>query len=422
MNFGDLVDAGLADIRTGPFGTQLKAASYVQSGRPVLNVRNVGLGNVRPEKFEFIGEDTARRLSAHLLQPDDLVFGRKGAVERHALIEEDYAGALQGSDCIRVRLSSQSPLLPRFASYVLCTREHQLWMQRYCSHGSTMASLNQDILRLIEFPDLDRSAQQRVVDVLEVFDRLIANSRRRIEILDETAQSLYREWFVHLRFPGHKSATFGASALGPIPDSWSVARLGENLDLIMGQSPASKHYNEDGNGLPFHQGVGSYGRRYPVQGRWTREWSREAAAGDTLVSVRAPVGRLNVADRRLALGRGIAAARPRDGLSAFWFEALRQVFLREDSFGGGTIFKEVTRSDLLAIECIVPAYGLRSAAEALLRPIAGLDKQLDEQARCVTDARDLLLPRLVTGQIEVESLGIDDVFGWAELAESSVLV
>lgn len=421
MRLGDLVDAGVAEITTGPFGTQLKASSYVEQGRPVLNVRNIGFGDVRSGQFEFVDEDTAARLSRHVLMEEDIVFGRKGAVERHAFIREPYVGALQGSDCIRLRLSSNAPLVARFATYALRTPWHLEWMQRHCSHGATMASLNQDILRLVEFPDMERRDQERVADVLWSFDDLIENGQRRIEILDETARSLYRDWFVRLRFPGHDSCEYVESDFGLIPKSWAVTPLGNALDFVMGQSPPSAFYNDEGKGLPFHQGVGSYGRRYPRLERWTTQWSRQAGEGDVLISVRAPVGRLNIADKQLALGRGLAAVRPVDGLSFYWFEALRHIFRNEDSFGGGTIFKAVTRGDLLGIAHVMPDEPLRRAFDDLVRPVAELDLWLDQQGRVLRAARDLLLSKLVTGTIEVDSLGVDDVFGWSELAAKAVV-
>ena len=88
----EFVDAGEANIKTGPFGTQLKAAEYVESGTPVINVRNVRFGEIRKAKLEYINEKTTKRLSSHLLEEDDIVFGRKGAVERHAFITKDQSG------------------------------------------------------------------------------------------------------------------------------------------------------------------------------------------------------------------------------------------------------------------------------------------------------------------------------------------
>lgn len=196
MNVGDLVEAGYAEIKTGPFGTQLRASDYVESGRPVLNVRNLGFGDVRPQGLVYVDEETAARLSAHLLQVDDIVFGRKGAVERHAIINTEYDGAMQGSDCIRLRVTPDSPMPARFITFALRTQEHQAWIQSFCSHGATMASLNQEIVRQIPLPEIDDEHQELAIAVLQSIDELIENNWRRVKVLEDMARSIYREWFV----------------------------------------------------------------------------------------------------------------------------------------------------------------------------------------------------------------------------------
>ena len=103
ISIGDLVDAKAADIQTGPFGTQLKASDYVEEGTPVINVRNIGFGGLRPEKLEFVSEETTERLASHLLKPRDIVLGRKGAVDRHLYVSDEQEHWIQGSDCIRLR-------------------------------------------------------------------------------------------------------------------------------------------------------------------------------------------------------------------------------------------------------------------------------------------------------------------------------
>lgn len=93
----------IADFQTGPFGTQFSASEYVSAGVPVINVRNIGYGNIIEQDLEFVSEETKKRLHAHILKTSDIVFGRKGSVDRHAYIDERYSGWVQGSDCIRVR-------------------------------------------------------------------------------------------------------------------------------------------------------------------------------------------------------------------------------------------------------------------------------------------------------------------------------
>lgn len=148
LTIGDLVDDGGAEIQTGPFGTQLKAGDYVDEGTPVINVRNIGYGGLKPEKLEFVTEETAERLSSHLLEPRDIVFGRKGAVDRHFYVGEEQEHWMQGSDCIRLRFLS-ADVVPRFVSYSFLTETHQKWMLVQAGNKATMASLNHDIIRRI---------------------------------------------------------------------------------------------------------------------------------------------------------------------------------------------------------------------------------------------------------------------------------
>ena len=112
---GELVASGEAELKTGPFGTQLKASDYTDNGTPVINVRNIGFGSIKADKLEFISTSTRDRLSSHVLKNQDIVFGRKGAVERHVFIRKEQNGWFQGSDCLRLRFASQR-VEPLFAS------------------------------------------------------------------------------------------------------------------------------------------------------------------------------------------------------------------------------------------------------------------------------------------------------------------
>ena len=177
VKLGDLVASGEAIIKTGPFGTQLKAAEYVDYGTPVINVKNIGFGAVVRNKLDMVGQATLERLEAHILRAGDIVFGRKGAVERHAYIGEAEAGWMQGSDCIRLRIDSER-VNSHYLSYYFLTPKHQAFMIGMCSHGTTMASLNQKILEQIEIPIPDIKIQNRVVSILKTIDdRISINSK-----------------------------------------------------------------------------------------------------------------------------------------------------------------------------------------------------------------------------------------------------
>jgi len=132
ISLGDLVASGEAELKTGPFGTQLKASDYTEHGTPVINVRNIGFGSLRADKLEFISTATRDRLSSHVLKKGDIVFGRKGAVERHVFIRIEQEGWFQGSDCLRLRFDSQC-VEPIFASFYFLTLKGN---RRRCSNSN----------------------------------------------------------------------------------------------------------------------------------------------------------------------------------------------------------------------------------------------------------------------------------------------
>ncbi|RZI80166.1 MAG: restriction endonuclease subunit S [Rubrivivax sp.] len=398
---GELVRAGEAHLQTGPFGTQLSASEYVPVGIPVINVRNVGFGHIRADDLEYVSEAKAEQLHHHILRAGDIVFGRKGAVERHALIGPNQDGWVQGSDCLRLRLRSPS-FSERFVSFYLRTQAHQDWMQALCSFGATMSSLNQDIVNRIQLPCPPRPIQERIAAILTTYDGLIANNQRRIALLESVAEEIYREWFVRMRFPGHGSTSFNKG----LPSDWEPSKLGSIANFVMGQSPSSEHYNEAGQGLPFHQGVGTYGPRFPEHSVFCSVDGRLAKPGNILFSVRAPVGRLNIADTELIIGRGLAAMSHKQGFNTYLFYLLRTTFANEDMIGNGSIFNSVGKDELAGQPILKPNQGLIEEFERVVGPI---DEQLGvlySTATRLARIRDQLLPRLISGKLRIDHLDI----------------
>jgi len=244
--------------------------------------------------------------------------------------------------------------------------------------------------------------QKRIAGILSAYDDLIENNQRRIKILEEMARSLYREWFVNFRFPGHQKVPLVDSPVGPIPKGWEMKKLQDICNLTMGQSPKSEFYNEIGEGLPFHQGISDFGDRFPTDRLFCTIKGRIAEAGDILFSVRAPVGRMNIAARQIIIGRGLSAIRHKDGHQAFFWEQLRNKFTEDDMIGNGAIFAAVTKDDMRKIELICPPLLLVAAATEHFDPIHADVETLSKKIRNLRRTRDLLLPRLLSGQVHAD--------------------
>jgi type I restriction enzyme S subunit len=246
--------------------------------------------------------------------------------------------------------------------------------------------------------------QQQVAHVLSAFDNLISTNQRRIALLEDTARRLYREWFVYLRFPGYESVPVQEG----VPEGWTMLALGDAAEITMGQSPESKHYNTDGDGLPFHQGVSDFGHRFVAHETYTRQGTRIAEAGDILCSVRAPVGRLNLTRDKIAIGRGLSAMRSRANHQSLLFYQLDALFVVEDMIGGGAIFASVGKKELFGQQVLQPD---RTIAAAFNQIAADLDAQienLDLQNGELAKARDFLLPKLMSGQLDVSGIRLPD--------------
>ena len=243
----------------------------------------------------------------------------------------------------------------------------------------------------------DIKSQARIAEILTAYDDLIENNRQRMALLEEAARQLYREWFVRLRFPGyeHTCMTNG------VPDGWKKRRLDELADVTMGQSPPSSLYNEVGEGLPFHQGVGDFGDQFVTHRVFTAAKNRIAESDDILCSVRAPVGRLNVTTDKIVIGRGLAAIRSKFGQRSFLLRQLQVHFFKEDMIGAGAIFASVSKRELFAQRMLTPHEQLISLFEEKVRPIDEQIRTLFIENHKLRAARDLLLPRLMSGEITV---------------------
>jgi type I restriction enzyme S subunit len=285
---------------------------------------------------------------------------------------------------------------PRFAAYFL---KHALGS--YQSDKAAVPGVNRNVLHELRVRVPDPPEQERIAGVLAAYDDLIENNRRRMKLLEDAARLLYQEWFVRLRFPGHERVRVKDG----VPEGWERRTLKELAGVTMGQSPESKYYNENGEGLPFHQGVTDFGDRFVTNRIYTTATNRIANAGDILCSVRAPVGRLNLTLDKVIIGRGLAALRSRTGNQSFLYHQLRTHFFKEDMIGGGAVFASVTKAEFESQKLLAPLRRLIQDFEEVSVPADEQLRVLFLQNQKLRAARDLLLPRLMSGESEVVTEG-----------------
>ena len=407
-----LIERGEADVQTGPFGTQLKASEYVESGTPVINVRNVGFGDIRDSDLEFITEAKTEQLKAHKLRKGDIVFGRKGAVERHALITDDQDGWIQGSDCLRLRLASDS-VCERYTSYYLRTRAHQDWMQALCSFGATMASLNQDIVKRITIPLPEFTTQRKIAAILTAYDDLIETNKRRIALLEKMAEEIYREWFVRMRFPGHQSTTF----VKGVPEGWEVRTIAKAFDFTGGGTPSKKvasYWNEGQvNWFTPSDITGAAGAFLTASGEQcteeglVRSSARLFPAYSVMMTSRATIGAIGINTTPACTNQGFITCIPNERYTLpylyHWLKLAKPYF---EQLCGGATFPELTKGTFKKLRIPTPPKSLVEDFTGIAMPIFGSIESVLSQNENLTRTRDMLLPRLISGKLSVEDLDI----------------
>lgn len=164
----------------------------------------------------------------------------------------------------------------------------------------------------------------------------------------------------------------------------------------MGQSPKSEFYNQLHDGLPFHQGVGSYGYRFPIDTIYTTSYPKIAEANSILFSVRAPVGRLNITKHKIAIGRGLSSINAKDNHQSFLFYMLKERFFKDDIIGNGSIFASISKNELSHQEFSIPPDTILSKFDTYAQYI---DKKIDilsSQLLSLKEARDKILNQLIT--------------------------
>ena len=190
-------------------------------------------------------------------------------------------------------------------------------------------------------------------------------------------------------------------------DKWSAGVLSDIAEIIMGQSPKGDTYNENGVGTVFFQGRGEFGTRFPTRRLFTTDPKRMAQANDVLMSVRAPVGDLNVAFEPCCIGRGLSAIRSKTGHQSFVLYTMLSLREKLDLFNGeGTVFGSINRNALNSMPIIIPTNAKIETFERIVAPMdANIRNNYNEICR-LESIRDILLPKLMSGEIDVSELDV----------------
>ena len=227
---GDIAERDGGLIQTGPFGSQLHQSDYVPDGIPVIMPKDITNGQVDSASVARVSQETVDRLSRHQIRPKTIVLPRRGEITKRAFVRENQAGWLCGTGCLQIALEGKH-VLPEFLYYYMEQQDVARWLEQHAV-GTTMLNLSAGIVTELPLRYPTLAVQHRIVGILSSYDDLIENNRRRMALLEEAARQLYREWFVRLRFPGHEHTRI----TNGVPEGWARLPLGDQATLNYGKA------------------------------------------------------------------------------------------------------------------------------------------------------------------------------------------
>lgn len=281
--------------------------------------------------------------------------------------------------------------VPYYIYYALTQKEVTEHLQAIAEQSvSAYPSIKPSDIENLELLLPDRKTQEKIVAVLSSIDEKIKQNNEINNNLEQQAQSIYKQMFID-----------NASS------DWTEGTLSDIVDITMGQSPSSSSYNEDRNGIIFFQGRAEFGFRFPTVRLYTTEPKRMSCANDTLMSVRAPVGDLNVAHTDCCIGRGLAAIHSKDNHQAFVLYTMFSLKKQLDVFNGeGTVFGSINRISLNEMPLLIPSSEKLDEFEALVSPIDAAIRNNYDEICCLKLLRDSLLPKLMSGELDVSNIDL----------------
>ena len=380
----------ITDIAAGPFGSNLKVSCFVPYGFPIIDGANLKGFKVTDNLTKFVTEEKARSLGRSIARRGDVVVTISGTLGQIAYIPNDsmFEEYLCSQRQFRISLDTSRVYVPYLVFY-FHTNEGQSKILAF-ENQTGVPALSQPLKNFrkirIQLPSYDE--QRRIASVIESINVKIECNQKLNDNLEQQAKSLYEEMFLNN------------------PDADMVSgTLSDIATITMGQSPSGSSYNEDSVGEVFYQGRAEFGFRFPTRRLFTTEPKRMAEPGDVLLSVRAPVGDLNVAYEKCCIGRGLGAIHSKTGDSSFMLYTMFALKPQLDVFNGeGTVFGSINRDGLSNLPVNIPSAEEIAKFEAVVRPMDNLIRANYEEICRLQSTRDSLLPKLMSGEIDVSDI------------------
>ena len=364
-----------------------KTVPTAEEGHVLIATNCIRNENLYPsyEKIRYLSEETYENwFRAHPI-PGDILFVCKGTPGRCCMVPDPIDFCI-AQDMVALRVDSNQ-VYNYFLLAVLRSRVIQSQIAN-TSVGDVIPHFKKSHFDTLRIPLPPMEIQKEIGDLYIKLCRKQEINKRINNNLVQQAKAIYEEIFLN-----NPNADMQQGVLSDI------------ATITMGQSPSGSSYNEDGNGEVFYQGRAEFGFRFPNRRLFTTEPKRMAEIGDVLLSVRAPVGDLNVAYERCCIGRGLGAIHSKTGNNSFILYTMLALKPQLDVYNGeGTVFGSINRDSLNSMPIYIPSRDKISQFESVVRPMDDMIRTNCDEIRHLETLRESLLPKLMSGKIDISDI------------------
>lgn len=401
----------LYDMASGISSTKEQAGH----GSPFVSFSTVFNNYFLPDALPDLMDTSIKEQETYSIKKGDILITRTSEtideLAMSCVAVKDYPRATYSGFTKRLRPKTAGIAYHKYLAFYL---RSQLFRKAVTNNAfmTLRASFNEDIFSFLNLYLPEYKEQVKIGDMLYSMEQKIQLNKRICAELEAMAKTLYDYWFTQFDFPNAEGKPYRSSGgemvwndqlKRKIPKGWSAGQLSDIANITMGQSPSGDTYNENGSGTIFYQGCTDFGTRFPVPRVYTSAPTRFAKAGDILMSVRAPVGTLNIAMEDCCIGRGLAALNSKFGSQLhllYTLSGFKQLFDVMD--GNGTTFGSITKDTLFEMKVVIPRRDQIKSFEEMVQPIEQKIRVAEQENRELTKLRDWLLPVLMNGQATVE--------------------
>ncbi|MBU4209855.1 restriction endonuclease subunit S [Patescibacteria group bacterium] len=380
---------------------------YIESGVALIRSQNIYNGSFSAEGLAFIDNDTAQRMKGVTLEKDDVLLNITGdSVARCCTVPEDFLPARVNQHVSIIRTQKEN-LDSKFLMYYLISPWMQSRMLSFAGSGGTRKALTKEMIEKFDIPQIDYPVQQNIVSILSSHDNLIEVNQKRIQLLEDSARFLFREWFVYFKFPGYEKVKI----VDGIPEGWEKEPIKKYFNTTSGGTPSRKHpefYDGDINWVKTQELNEKY--IFDTDEKVTEEAINKSSAkifpkNTLLISIygNANIGRTGIVAEPSASNQACVAFLPKK--QHYHYIYLQQYLqtIRDYLVGlsQGAAQTNISQDTLRKVKILMPGELLMNKFLYIAEPLYEQIKNLQYQNQKLAYARDLLLPRLMSGAIEV---------------------